>query len=160
MKGGGKPLKDGAPFVSITVSVLESGGSVDGFKAPNTLCKQCHSIFKKDIGVRGDSVLQIDPQKLSGCRLCALLVFRLYNPKTMTFLEVEYYLDLRYGYIMDVHDLIFYRRGEWLGSLPADHVRLGVQWKRQTGELLPAPALTSRLLISTARLRKPFDGPI
>jgi hypothetical protein len=78
----------------------------------------------------------------------------------MTFLEVEYYLDLRYGYIMDVHDLILYRRGEWLGSLPADHVRLGVQWKRQTGELLPAPALTSRLLISTARLRKPFDGPI
>jgi hypothetical protein len=53
MKGGGKPLKDGAPFVSITVSVLESGGSVDGIKSPNILCKQCHSIFKKDIGVRG-----------------------------------------------------------------------------------------------------------
>ena len=50
-KGGGEPLKDEAPFVSITVCILECGGSVDGLKAPDLLCKQCRSIFKKEMRV-------------------------------------------------------------------------------------------------------------
>ena len=60
------------------------------------------------------------------CRLCALLISRLCdeNPRSDMF-AVQYVVDLREGYVMDIFDLVFFLQHE--GEAADRRVRLGIQ---------------------------------
>jgi hypothetical protein len=70
-----------------------------------------------------EKVLRIDHRNPTECRLCALLIFKLYSSETS--LEIEYILPSRYGYFIDVDDIMFRPVGST--SSNTNVVRLGLQ---------------------------------